>query len=230
MRLRRAVLPAAICALMLAPVAFGHPNGLDAGSSTAVPFLQPDGQLGNTGPFTQTFQARARARAAATARIEPVQHNVRLVGKAEVTNPAGTGNEGRVADVSAYGDYAFLTAFRDPTCEQTGAHVMDISEPAAAVRGHERVHGDHAGNYAGEGSHTLTMDNQFFNGVLFIHQNETCPGAPAPTAPNTRGGINIWDVTDGDHPQLWSSTPATTSAGWTPSRTRRTAMFAWTNK
>ena len=43
MRFRRAVLPAAICALVSAPVAFGHPTGLDAGSKVAVPFLQPDG-------------------------------------------------------------------------------------------------------------------------------------------------------------------------------------------
>src|SRR5918999_477989 len=61
--------------------------------------------------------------------LPPVDRNVRLVGKAEVFSPAGTGNEGRVADVSAYGDYAFLTAFRDPTCERAGAHVIDISNP-----------------------------------------------------------------------------------------------------
>ena len=87
MRLSRAVVPAAICALISAPVAFGHPAGLDAGSSTAVPFLQPDGQLGNEGPFTRSFRERAQARAA-TARIEPVRRNVRVVGKAQVTNPA----------------------------------------------------------------------------------------------------------------------------------------------
>ena len=55
-----------------------------------------------------------------TGHLPPVSYGVKLVGKAEVTNPAGTGNDGRVADVSAYGKYAFLTAFRDPTCERTG--------------------------------------------------------------------------------------------------------------
>src|SRR5918996_5227047 len=62
--------------------------------------------------------------------LPPVDRNVRLVGKAEVFNPAGTGNDGRVADVSAYGNYAFLTAFRNPTCERAGAHVINIADPA----------------------------------------------------------------------------------------------------
>ena len=64
-----------------------------------------------------------------TGHLPPLSYGVKLVGKAEVTNPAGTGNDGRVADVSAYGKYAFLTAFRDPTCERTGAHVINMSDP-----------------------------------------------------------------------------------------------------
>ena len=34
-----------------------------------------------------------------TGHLPPVSYGVKLVGKAEVTNPAGTGNDGRVADV-----------------------------------------------------------------------------------------------------------------------------------
>ena len=127
---------------------------------------------------------------------------IKLVGKAEVTNPAGTGNDGRVADVSAYGKYAFLTAFRDPTCERTGAHVINMSDPKNPFEVESAFMETTPFNYAGEGSDTLRLKNQFFDGVLFIHQNETCPGAPAPTAPRTRGGINIWDISDPEHPEL----------------------------
>src|SRR5918999_2204418 len=53
--------------------------------------------------------------------LPPVSRGVRFVGKAEVTNPSRDGNDGRIADVSAFGNHAFLTAFREPTCERTGA-------------------------------------------------------------------------------------------------------------
>jgi PA domain-containing protein len=229
MRLSRAVLPAAICALISAPVAFGHPAGLDAGS-TAVPFLQPDGQLGNQGPFTRAFRDRAKARAAATASIKPVRRNVRVVGKAQVTNPAGTGNQGRIADVSAHGDYAYLTAFREPTCQQAGAHVFDISNPKKPFEIKEAFMETTPQNYAGEGSHTLRMKNRFFKGVLFMHQNETCPGAPAPTEPNTRGGINIWDITEGDDPQLLVKHAGDNIGGFDSQPNQTHSQFAWTNK
>ena len=52
--------------------------------------------------------------------LPPVQENVTVVGRAEVTNPSGAGNDGRVADVFAHGDYAYLNAFRDPTCVDAG--------------------------------------------------------------------------------------------------------------
>ena len=55
------------------------------------------------------------------------------MGKAEVTNPSGAGNDGRVADVFGYGNYAYLNAFREPTCVKTGVHVIDIHDPANPV-------------------------------------------------------------------------------------------------
>ena len=82
-----------------------------------------------------------------------------------------------------------------------GAHVIDMSDPKNPFEVTSAFMETTPGNYAGEGSQTLRMKNRFFNGVLFIHQNETCPGAPAPTAPRTRGGINIWDVTNARAPK-----------------------------
>ena len=82
-----------------------------------------------------------------------------------MTNPAGTGNDGRVADVSAYGKYAFLTAFRDPTCERTGAHVIDMSDPKNPFEVTSAFMETTPFNYAGEGSDTLRLKNQYFDGV-----------------------------------------------------------------
>lgn len=165
--------------------------------------------------------------------LPPVSRGVRLVGKAEVTNPSGAGNDGRVADVSAYGSHAFLTAFREPTCEKAGAHVIDISDPANPFEVTSAFMETTPHNYAGEGSQTLRLTNEFFDGVLFIHQNETCPGAPAPAEPRTRGGINIWDVTDPTNPQLLVAHAGdyTNPGGGMDDQANQThSAFAWTNK
>ena len=163
--------------------------------------------------------------------LPPVDRNVRLVGKAEVFNPAGTGNDGRVADVSAYRDHAFLTAFRDPTCERAGAHVIDISNPRRPSEVRSAFMETTPQNYAGEGSDVLRMKNRFFNGVLFMHQNETCPGAPPPTQPGTRGGINIWNVTDAERPELLVKHAGDYQGGLFNDQANQThSQFAWTNK
>jgi hypothetical protein len=165
--------------------------------------------------------------------LPAMRHGVDLVGKAAVTNPSGAGNRGRVADVSAYGTHAFLTAFRDPTCERTGAHVMDISTPSRPREIRGAFMETTPGNYAGEGSQTLRLKNRHFDGVLFIHQNETCPGAPAPTAPRTRGGINIWDVTNARDPEplVTHAGDYTNPAGGYDQQANQThSAFAWTNE
>lgn len=161
--------------------------------------------------------------------LPPVSRGVRLVGKAEVTNPSGAGNDGRIADVSAYGNHAFLTAFREPTCVQAGAHVIDISNPSSPFEVTSAFMPTTPFNYAGEGSQTLRLKNSFFDGVLFIHQNETCPGAPAPTAPQTRGGINIWDVTDATQPELLVKHAGDNIGGIDSQANQTHSAFAWTN-
>lgn len=117
--------------------------------------------------------------------LPPVQENVTLVGKAEVTNPSGAGNAGRVADVFGHGDFACLTASCDPTCEQAGVHVIDISDPANPVEVTAAFIPTSTGSYAGEGIQVIEIDNEFFSGDLLLHNNETCPGGnPAPPAPH----------------------------------------------
>ncbi|MGQ0577221.1 MAG: PA domain-containing protein [Pseudonocardia sp.] len=123
---------------------------------------------------------------------------VRLVGKAPVANPAGL--RGRVADVAAFGDFAYLNAFRDPTCERGGVHVMDISDPANPAEVPDAFIPTSPGSYAGEGIQVIAPVHPAYRGVLLVHQNETCDGSQAVDRTQL-GGISLWDVTDPLDPQ-----------------------------
>jgi len=225
MRRRRPLLlavPLVVLSVMLAPgqTALAHPE-------------HPDPAGGSVEMFPGEGVVHGDQHGSATGHLPPVSRGVKLIGKAEVTNPSGAGNDGRVADVSAYGNYAFLTAFREPTCEQTGAHVINIADPRNPFEVRNAFMPTTADNYAGEGSDVIEVHNAFFDGVLFIHQNETCPGAPAPTQPGSRGGINIWNVNDPEHPQLLVKHAGdyTNPAGGLDDQANQThSQFAWTNK
>ncbi|RKT68504.1 hypothetical protein DFJ66_1689 [Saccharothrix variisporea] len=131
----------------------------------------------------------------AAGHLPPVNRNVTLVGKAGVSHPGGT--TGRVADVTAFGDYAYLNAFREPDCQTTGVHVVDLHDPAHPFEVTDAFIPTTDGNYVGEGIQILHVDNAYFQGDLLAHQNETCPGA----TPANAGGISLWNVTDPTHPQ-----------------------------
>jgi hypothetical protein len=161
--------------------------------------------------------------------LPAVNENVELVGKAEVTNPSGAGNDGRVADVFGYGDYAYLTAFREPTCVQAGVHVIDIHDPANPFEVTSAFIPTSVGNYAGEGIQVIPMNNAFFTGDLLIHQNETCPFGPAPVQPNV-GGISMWDVSDPTSPVAVKLHAGDLAGGLSPSANQTHSMYAWTNQ
>lgn len=133
--------------------------------------------------------------------LPAVNRDMRVVGAATVSNPSGAeSGRGRVADVSAYGDYAYLTSFRTDNCLGGGAWVVDMSDPKNPVE--DEFLPTTPGNYAGEGSQVFTPKYGPYAGKqLFLHQNETCDAEIAaeakPDGPNL-GGINIWDVTDAD--------------------------------
>lgn len=118
-----------------------------------------------------------------------------LVGSAPITNPAGEGVEGRTADVTGHGSFAYLNAFFQPTCEAGGVHVLDLADPTAPVEVTEAFIPTSPGSYAGEGIQVIEMDNAFFTGDLLVHQNETCDEELI-TDPALVGGISLWDVTD----------------------------------
>ena len=68
--------------------------------------------------------------------VDPAMVGLNLVGKADLGGKLA-GN-GRVADVSAKGNYAYLTMFYEPTCGRGGVQIVDINGPGQP--GHEGLH------------------------------------------------------------------------------------------
>lgn len=123
--------------------------------------------------------------------------DIRLVGKGTVSNPDGL--TGRIADVTAYGNFAYLNAFREPVCTRGGVHVMDISDPTKPTEIPGAFIPTSEGSYAGEGIQVVPMHSRAFRGDLLVHQNESC--AVQDPAPATSGGISLWDVSNPRAPQ-----------------------------
>jgi hypothetical protein len=109
--------------------------------------------------------------------------NVELVGQADIEGAAPD----RVADVSAFGNYAYLTV-RDPEgCSDAGVAIFDISDPTSPTQvGFIEAT---EGSFPGEGSDILDMDTDAFTGQVLIFNNEIC-------AEGGEGGFSLWDVTD----------------------------------
>jgi hypothetical protein len=168
--------------------------------------------------------------------LDPVSYGVRVIGKGGVSAPPGSNGDmtGRVADVAAHGDHAYLTAFRAADCLGGGAWIMDISDPTNPTEVGFLPTTD--GNYAGEGAQVVTPDHGEYAGrQLFIHQNETCDATLA-EADKARGGsdrylggINIWDVTDPANATLLVEHAGDMTAG-SATRANPTSVhsaFAW---
>lgn len=111
--------------------------------------------------------------------------NVDLVGKVTLT-----GADGGVADVTAWGNYAYLNAFSSecagrPGAVATGTHVVDVSDPANPTK---VAHLSSPPNtYQGEGAHVISFGGRQY----YLSNNETCDSA-APAS----GGMNLYDVTN----------------------------------
>jgi hypothetical protein len=212
----RYVLALALVSVLVAPgIASAHPDhGQDPANREMFPGegVLVDDQHGHT-----------------EGHLPALNNNVTVVGRAEVTNPSGDGNEGRVADVFGYKDYAYLNAFRDPTCVDTGVHVIDMHDPANPFEVTDAFIPTSVGSYAGEGVQVISMANAHFTGDLLIHQNETCPGA----TPSVSGGISLWDVTDPTDPQavtLHTGDFSNPAGGTDASPNTTHSMYAWTNE
>jgi hypothetical protein len=190
-RLKVVTAIAALLVLAFANTVLAHPDHSDEGSGGEL--FPGEGVAGDKQHGGEDGHLPAR------------QDNVALIGKAQVSAPAGTNGDmtGRVSDVSAYGNYAYLTAFRAADCLGGGAWIVDMTDPADPVEAGFLP--TTQGNYAGEGSQVITPKHGAYAGrQLFLHQNETCDAALAAASGKARflGGVNIWDVTDPLDPVL----------------------------
>lgn len=144
--------------------------------------------------------------------------NVDLIGKVKLTDVPGG-----IADVAAFGDYAYLNAF-NPECagregaQGTGVHVVDISDPANPSK--VGFLPSEPNSYQGEGVHVISFEGR----SILVHNNETCDG----TLPVT-SGFAVWDVTDPAAPsklgQFGDTTPAI--ANQTYHTTHSVQGFVW---
>jgi hypothetical protein len=141
--------------------------------------------------------------------------NVELVGQLDIEGAAA----GRVADVSAYGDYAYLTV-RDPEgCSDAGVAIMDISDPTDPVQvGFIEAT---EGSLPGEGSQVVDLRTPTFRGQVLVFNNEIC-------ALGGEGGVSLWDVTDPENPEVLSAHAGDDDPGGFVSRYNQIhSAFAW---
>src|SRR5918999_224546 len=91
--------------------------------------------------------------------------NVELVGQADIEGAAPD----RVADVSAFGNYAYLTV-RDPEgCSDAGVAIFDISDPTDPVQ--VGFIDATEGSFPGEGSQVVDLRTPSFRGQVLVFNN-----------------------------------------------------------
>ena len=134
----------------------------------------------------------AAGNVAGRATVPPREEGLDLVGRFDLGGKLG--GQGRVADVSAKGNFAYLTMFYEPACGRGGVQVVDITDPANPKAG--AYIPSHVDTYSGEGSQVVTLDTPAFKGDLLVYQNEWCPGTT-----NGVGGITLVDVTNPRQPK-----------------------------
>jgi hypothetical protein len=161
--------------------------------------------------------------------VPAVTKGLNVVGKFDLAGKLA--GAGRVADVSAKGNYAYLTMFYEPTCGRGGVQIVDIADPAKPkAMGYVPSHVD---TFSGEGSQVVTLDTPSYKGDLLVYQNEWCPGTT-----NGVGGITLIDVRNPASPKKlvegagdFTKKDGTQSGGVPQTRANQThSAFAWTNK
>jgi hypothetical protein len=118
--------------------------------------------------------------------LPATSENVTLVGKANVNQD----QEGRIADVGVFGNYAYLGAWSHPRCQKGGVYVLDIRNPANPKQvNFIRTAND---SYVGEGVQVVHIDTPKYQGDVLAMNNEIC-GAPNL---NANGGLTLVDVSN----------------------------------
>ena len=134
------------------------------------------------------------------AHLPPVQRNVEVVGKLDLF---GNNEEpGRISDVAAFGDYAYLGAYAEPNCEGGGVYVVDVSKPSDPKEV-DFIPTSDPTSFVGEGLQVLNMNTQFYKGPLLLYSQETCLPHGSPVLGSDPrlgaagpGGATLVDVRD----------------------------------
>lgn len=117
---------------------------------------------------------------------------IELVGQVEVTQ-----TEDLVADVAAFGDYAYLANWGEPDCAgpetggvntpDAGAWVIDISDPSNPVK--KNFIAMPQDTRPGEGMQVTHIETEKFSGDILVMNAEGC-------GKNYKGGFMLYDVTN----------------------------------
>lgn len=147
--------------------------------------------------------------------------NVTLLGQVDIDDAA----PGDVADVTAYGNYAYLSV-RDPEgCTDAGFAVIDISDPTEPEQVGFIDSTD--GSFPGEGAHVIDLNTKFFKGQILVGNNELC------NEETGEGGLSIWDVTDPLDPEvltMHAGDPDSGNAGFPHQFNHIHSVLAWQQK
>jgi len=123
-----------------------------------------------------------------------VNVSMQLVSKLKLTVGASDARSGPIADVTAFGNHAYVNHWL-PECPNAGASVVDISDPVNPVR--VAYAASHPNQYYTEGAHVIHLNTPSFTGELLIESTEPCD-----TSKDFPGGLDLWDVTNPRNPIL----------------------------
>jgi len=124
--------------------------------------------------------------------LPPRSNNVELVGKLRFADAAPD----RIADVEVFGNYAYLAAFADPACENTGVYVADIRDLRNPTQVGFIPTGP--GSFVGEGVQVIPLKTRAFRGDVLIFNNEIC----GDVVDGTVGGATLVDVSNPRAPRV----------------------------
>jgi PA domain/LVIVD repeat len=202
------------------------------GSAGAHPSTFADDSWINSGLGVHWNSHGAAGSEAGRKSVAPVEEGLKRVTSFNLAGKLA--GDGRVADVSAKGDYAYLTMFYEPTCGRGGVQIVDMNlgttaDDAEAV-GYIPSHVD---TFSGEGSQVVSLNTPSFKGDLLVYQNEWCPGTT-----NGVGGITLVDVSNPHNPKKlvegagdFTKRSGAASKGVPQTKANQThSAFAWTNK
>lgn len=130
-------------------------------------------------------QLETQPQRAPSQRLPGSSLNVELVGQVTVSDAT----PGRISDVGVLKQHAYLGAFDDGTCRQSGVYVIDISDVSNPTE--VGFIPTAPGSFVGEGVQGISLNTPAFRGDILVINNEIC----AITGEQI-GGFSIFDISD----------------------------------